>query len=360
MKQGRSITEVAAEIERQKLVKHDYLAPSQSVTMTEDAQRLVVPGAGDFGINHYARRQLAEKLGIPVAYFDRLQAKHPALLAANVNTLNQREPQRVMLRTLDNSVRAVLSDGYRPLDNYDLADAVLPEVSRSGAQIASCEVTETKFYLKLLMPWLDRELPVPENLKMGEGHNWFVRKITGAVTISNSEVGAGALSIAPGIFERQCTNLAVFSDQGFRKLHIGKKGGSDDEVLKYLTDETKRIEDAAVWARVRDIVKATMDGRVMDEIVRQLVAARGDAIEDPTKVVEIFAKREGLNETEKGGLLKHLVGSGEMSRYGLSWAVTRLAQEASMDYDRCSELERLGGKVIELPRSDWQVLAKAA
>jgi hypothetical protein len=30
------------------------------------------------------------------------------------------------------------------------------------------------------------------------------------------------------------------------------------------------------------------------------------------------------------------------------------------DYDRASELERLGGKVIELPRNDWQKLLASA
>jgi hypothetical protein len=31
-----------------------------------------------------------------------------------------------MLRTLDGQVRAVLSDRYRRLDNFDLAESVLP------------------------------------------------------------------------------------------------------------------------------------------------------------------------------------------------------------------------------------------
>lgn len=361
MKNGRSITELAAEIERQRDAKHDYIAPTTQVVMRDDAKTVGIAGVGEFGISHNAKRQLAEKLQIPVAYFDRLQADHPDLLASNVNTLMQREPTRNMIRTLDGNVRAFLSDRYRPLDNFDFADAVLPIITEAGARVESCEITETKLYIKVLCPWLDRELPVPAGLKMGVGHNFFTRKIIGAVSFANSETGHGGLQVAPGIFERQCTNLAVFKDEGYGKMHIGKKAEGDDaKVAKYLSDETKRLSDAAVWAQVRDMVRATMDGRVLDAIVERLNAAREDAIVgDPAKVVEVFAKKSGFSEEEKGGLLRHLTNSGEMTRYGLQWAVTRLAGDVP-SYDRASELERLGGQVIELPKNDWEVLAKAA
>jgi hypothetical protein len=31
-----------------------------------------------------------------------------------------------------------------------------------------------------------------------------------------------------------------------------------------------------------------------------------------------------------------------------------------VDYDRATELEYLGGRIIELPKTDWSVLAEAA
>lgn len=360
MKQGKSIVELATELQRQNDAKHDYVAGTQSLVMAPDAKVITIKGAGDFGITEHARRQLAAKLDIPFAYFDRLQKSHPDLLATNVNELFVREPSRNMVRTLDGNVRGFLSDRFRPLDNYDLADAVLPILQKSGAQIQSCEVTETRMYIKATMPWLDRELPVPEGLKMGVGHNWFIRKVLGAISINNSEVGNGRLAVSPGIFEKQCTNLAVFNDEGFGKMHIGKKAEGEEAVTKYLSDETKRLSDAAVWAQVRDLVQATMDGRVMDTLVARMLAARGDAIVgNPDKVVEVFSKKVGLNEAEAGGLLRHLANSGEMNRYGLQWAVTRLAQDVE-SYDRASELERMGGAVIELPKSDWERIAIAA
>jgi hypothetical protein len=359
MKIGMNLVELATELERQKSVKKDYVADSSVMTMDQDGRRIWMSDM-EFGTTQHARRQLADRLGIPYQYFQRLEDKHPTLLAENVNHLFQKEPERRMIRVLDGNVRGILSDRYRPLDNFDLAEAVLPVLTQAGAEIESCAISETKMYIKARCPWLTRDLPVPPGLKMGEGHTFFVRRIEGAVSISNSEVGAGMISVSPAIFERQCTNLAVFRDEGFGRVHIGKKITGEDPVLAYLSDETKRLDDAVVWAKVRDVVKAAMDGRALEVIAAKMEAARGNLITgNPVKVVEVFSKRVGLSEDEKGGVLRHLINGGELSQYGMQWAVTRLAGDA-VTYDRASELERLGGQVIELPANDWNAIAEAA
>src|SRR5688572_1202181 len=360
MKTGMTLTQLATELERQRDVKKDYVADSRLMTLAPTATSLVLADKGAFDINEMGHEQLATRLDISRPFYDRLREKHPDLLAHNVNELFKREPKKSMVRTLDSRVRAIKSDSFRPLDNYDMAEAILPELQQAGAQVVSCQLTERRMYIKALCPWLDRELPVPEGVVMGQGHTIFLRRVVGAITIGNSETGYGSIFVDPGLWERQCSNLATFRGEGYRKIHVGKAKGADDEINEYLSDDTKRLEDAAVWAKVRDIVRATMDGRVIDSIVAKATAARNDLITgDPAKVVEVFAKRNQLTEGERGGLLRHLVGSGEMTRYGLQWAVTRLAGEVE-DYDRASDLERLGGSVIELPRTDWQVLARAA
>ena len=359
MKTGMTLIDMATELERQRGAKRDFLADTRRLSVSPGADRLHFDG-NDFAINPLAHKQLATKLDIPTAFYGRLQTKHPDILSGMVNTLFQREPKQTMVRTLDSQARAILSDSYRTLDNYDLFDAIFPVLRDAGAEVVSCALTESKLYIKALCPWLDRELPVPEGAVMGKGHTIFLRRVIGAICLSNSEVGMGGISAAPGIFENQCTNLATFRNEGYGKIHVGKRKGVEDESFEYLSDDTKRLDDAAIWSRVRDVVKATMDGRVIDKLVAKMVEARGDAITgNPAKLVEVFAKQQGLSEQESGGLLRHLTGSGEMSRYGLQWAVTRLAGDA-VDYDRASDLERLGGRVIELPRADWTALAMAA
>ena len=68
--------------------------------------------------------------------------------------------------------------------------------------------------------------------------------------------------------------------------------------------------------------------------------------------MELVAKSISLNDTESDGVLHYLSKGGDLSRYGLANAITRYAQDVE-DYDRSTELERLGCGVIELPRNDW-------
>ena len=52
--------------------------------------RLVIEetaGAVRYGVTPLARRQLADKLKIPYAYFERMRDEQPVLLDRNVNTL---------------------------------------------------------------------------------------------------------------------------------------------------------------------------------------------------------------------------------------------------------------------------------
>jgi hypothetical protein len=58
-----------------------------------------------------------------------------------------------MIRTLDGQVRAGAIGCYRRLDNFDLAENVLPILQRlEGARFESVELTETKMYLKVITP----------------------------------------------------------------------------------------------------------------------------------------------------------------------------------------------------------------
>ena len=82
-----------------------------------------------------------------------MRTEQPQLLDRNVNTWLQSDGDRRMIRTLDGQVRAVLSDRYRRLDNFDLAENVLPILQRlEGARFESVELTETKMYLKVITP----------------------------------------------------------------------------------------------------------------------------------------------------------------------------------------------------------------
>ena len=72
----------------------------------------------------------------------------------------------------------------------------------------------------------------------------------------------------------------------------------------------------------------------------------------------MLANRYTLNDTERAGVLRHLITAGDLSGYGLVNAVTHYSQEVE-DYDRATEFEALGGRLIELPATEWKGLAEA-
>ncbi|MGZ7242360.1 hypothetical protein ACXWPN_09625, partial [Streptococcus pyogenes] len=66
----------------------------------------------------------------------------------------------------------------------------------------------------------------------------------------------------------------------------------------------------------------------------------------PVKTVEVLRQRYTLTEAEGDGVLRHLITGGDLSGYGLVNAVTHYSQEVG-DYDRATEFEALGGKLVE-------------
>jgi hypothetical protein len=356
MKTGLNLTQLAMEIERRANAKRDLLAPAPKLQLNDDT-RLAV-GAEAFPINDLAHGQLAEYTGVPKAYYDRMRATAPHLLAANVNNwLQENKNDRRMVRTLDGSVRAFLSDRYRPLENEDLAEAVLPVLMDMDLIIMSSEITERRLYIKAVDRSIERD--VPTGRKMGDGSHVFFDTVSPAVIISNSEVGSGRLSIETGCFTRVCTNLAMIGTN-FRKQHVGGRAELlGDDVQALLSDNTKRLTDAAVWAQVRDVLKGAFDAVKFEAVTKKLSGAAEDRIEgDVVELVNRFAKRNAMPETTAKSVLRHLIESADLTRYGLHSAVTRASADVE-DYDAATDLERLGGQVIELPKQAWQELLAA-
>lgn len=356
MKTGKSLTELAQEIERQQAAKQDFVVNTKNVQMTSSGE--LAFGDHEVGLKPLAHRQLAEAVGIPAKYYDRMQAEAPQLLADNVNEWLHQKPVDRMIRTLDGRARAFLSSAYRPLENSDLAEAVLPALLNSGAEIISCDITDTKLYIKAVDSRINADIPTKN--RMGDGSHVIFDTVSPAIVISNSEVGLGMLSIQTSIWTKACTNLAIFGERSIRKTHVGAKHEIADGLVHLLSDQTRRLTDAALWAQVRDVTAAAFNEDRFREIADTLQEATRDKIEgDIVKVVDLTSKRFGANEGERNSILKHLIEGGDLSRYGLSAAVTRASADFQ-DYDRATEFERVGGQIIELPRNEWQEIAKAA
>jgi hypothetical protein len=353
VKTGKSLSALAAEIDRQSSAKRDFVAATRSLEMVtggNGAPELVVPGVGPFALNGHAGGQLAAHLDIPKRYYDRMAAATPALLADNVNTWLKREDvkARRMVRTLDGGARAFLSDRFQPFDNDLVASAALETLQDVAPSmvIQSAELTGTKLYIKASFPSVQREVKKGDVVESG-------------VLISNSEVGAGAVDVAPFSTRLICLNGMKHTAFGARRNHVGRAVGGQDGAEIFATD-TLRADVKAFLLRLRDVIRATVDPAQFAAIVEQMAEAAAQPITgDVVQVVEVTAKRLALSEGEKSGVLRHLIQGGDLSRWGLANAVTRAAADCE-DYDRASDLEAFGGRLIELPQASWKEIAHAA
>ena len=377
MKTGRTLTELAMELERQRSAKRDFIADTRSAEMgampsTEgvaetlagmDEAKLVaemaaenrvggvslnLAGIGRFGVGQYGHRQIAQGAGIPKPYYDRMLSASPELLARNVNHWFTVEPKHRMFRTLDGNVRAMLSDRYRPLDNYDLAQIVLPAMNDLDAEIVSCEITDRRFYLKAVTPRIQGEIKKGDPVQAG-------------LVVSNSEVGSGSLRIEPLLYRLVCLN-GMIAASAMKRHHVGRRNElvDFDGAEEFFTDETRQADDRALWLKVRDTIGSVTKQENFDRLISkaQETAERRIESNDIKQVVEVTARKFTLGTDDTNGILRHLIEGGDLTQWGLLNAVTRHAQDVP-SYDHATDLEHVGGRVMELSARDWNDISTA-
>lgn len=355
MKNGRSLMELAQELERQRNAKRDYLLDTRNLEMgfvEAGAYQMMMRNDNKnvstlLGVGEIAHRQIGSALGIPAKYYDKMRAENPELLAQNVNSWFTMTPQKRMVRTLDGNARAFLSERYRRIDNAEIAEAVLPILAEMpDVRIESCEITESKMYLKAVNPRLTAEI-VPGDI------------VQSGILITNSEVGMGSMSIQPLVYRLVCTNGMVVNDARTRKYHVGRGNEAAEDYTLY-SSETLAADDRALLLKVRDTVRAVVDQTRFERVIEMMREAKEAKITstDIPQMVELAAADYGLNKAEGSGVLDHLIRGGDLSLYGLSNAITRAAQDVE-SYDRSTEMESIGYTVLGMSRSDWQRLNAA-
>jgi hypothetical protein len=364
MKAGiHSIQEFAAEIARRAETKKDFIANTKNAEVVTTGQDINLHvGDMKFGINKVGHAQLAEVTRIPKPYYDKMLAEEPRLLADNVNTWFTKNATKQLFRTQDGKLRALRSDKFRTDMEYeDMAASLLPVLLDIDVEVMSCQVTDTRMYIKCVDKKVTRELAAIGG-KFGDGKHNIVRCLSPAITISDSEVGYGGANVLTGLYDGFCSNLATFSERSVRKYHVGARHELVSEAhYTMLTDDTKRKTQVASMAQLVDVTRAAFDRVQFEALAAKVEGTQADRIEsdDLVKVVEMAGKHFGLNEAEGKSVLKQLANGGDLSRFGLYNAITAASQTVE-DYDRATDLERIGAQVIELPANQWERIATAA
>ncbi len=338
MKQGKSISQLYKELERQRSVRKDVIADTRSLrVVTEDGRSRLDISSGreqeSFVLSDVAHRQIADRLGIPFKYYEKMQSSYPTLLDQNVNGWLLKNPERRMLRILDGRVRAFLSDRYRRLDNLELADAILPVIAEMpGADILSAEVTETRMFIKVVNKTLRAEISTGDVVQAG-------------FMVSNSEVGLGSLKVEPLIYRLVCRNGLIVKDYAQKRYHVGKQINTLEEASELFSDDTMLADDKAFFMKVQDVVKAAVNEAKFSLCIDKLKSAKNVFTDQPIQTVEVLGEKYALPKNERAAIMRHFLMSGDYSQYGLINSVTRASQDLE-DYSRATELERLGGELL--------------
>ncbi len=363
MKTGLTLSQLAAKIEGNKELKQDYIASTAVSTMqiqTDGVPVLEIPipanprstagVAGEpelkqFPMLQVAHDQVAARLNIPRAYYDRMRSDAPDLLATNVNAWFRKNPEKRMVRTLGGDVRAFLSNRYNRIENEEIAEVVLPILADiPDVRIVSAEITDRRMYIQALTPRISGEVKKGDVVQCG-------------VVISNSEVGHGSVSISPMVYRLVCLNGMISADGRLRANHVG---GRLEETEALYADDTREADDRAILLKVRDHVRLAVDSVAFArrvEAMSGLTTAKVDG--DPEKAIEVLSKKIGATEGERTGILRSLIEGGDLSAWGLLNAVTAQAHTAST-YDRSVEFERMGGQLLELKPTEWKQVLQAA
>ena len=332
------LVDLVKELERQRESSKDLIVDSRSLQAIPDGNqgiRMAIPEYGDYSLTEWTHSQMAEKLQIPKRYYDRMRnAGKTELLADNVNAwLGEKE--RRLVRISDRRIRAILSDRYRIMDNYDLVFLTLYEFRKKETiQVYRADLTERMLYLKAVDMTLTAEIREQDI-------------IYGGLIIRNSEVGASAFKVEPFLLRKICDN-GLIGELALKRIHLGKQTAEIGEID--WSDETKELEDKALWAKAKDIITATFDRDVFESWIDKLRESTEIVIEQPVKAVNNVVKLAGLTEEHKSELLMHF---SEHTKYGLVNAVTSLARDTE-SVDARIRLEEFGGRLLSAPEHEFE------
>ena len=335
MKSGISLVEMAQEIQRQNDLKADYMLDTRSLRLEPFGGGLYLNAydqSGDYAVeplevNAIAHRQIGTHLKIPAAYYDKMLEEYPELLAQNVNAWFQREPAVRMVRTIDGTARAFLSNRYRRIDNLDIAGIVLPVLQEmEGMHFESCQLTDSRMYIKVVNTRLEAEV-VPGDI------------VQSGIIISNSE---------------------VVNDAQTRRNHVGRVNEASENYQLY-SEKTLEADDKAFAMKIQDTVRAVVDEVRFTRVVNMMREAKDAPMNTAAVpgIVKLVSKDFHITDDESSGVLQRLIEGNDLTLYGLSNAVTRHSQDVK-DYDRATALEGIGYNILSMPARQWSRINQMA
>lgn len=381
------LEDLVKELDRQKEAKLDFIADSRTLRVQVGGTKTgaKVNGPLDRSLHlttddlqtgewlthpHPMRANAIQQLGqrlspdIPWQFLKRLSEHRPDRSAKLLNGLMQDLGQRRMIRCMDGHVRSILSHRYRILDHYDIAFKCLDTARQFGGEVIEASLSDSKMRIK----FISRDVwDVIENVRHdpnsgnwyagGLGNGDFLKRVgareTGdlpggpgtvhpVVTIDNSETGQGGYNVRIGFLMGICFNLAIVESVAAR-VHLGASLEAG-----IFSPETMNLDSQAIMAKAQDAVGAAFKHDVFKKLVAKANKAQDHKIEAPAAAIDNIVATTTVKEGDRDRLLEYFIRDYNQTAFGLSQAVSRLAQDTD-DADASSELEEAAGRIISSP-----------
>lgn len=338
------LTTLVEKLEKRNELKRDFVSPASKLLWEPDGGLIVKTEEADllYKPSDLFKTQIAEKLGIPMAYFRKMEAHVPALLSQNVNGwLDTRQRERFLVRGLEkyetneNVGRAFLSSNYNIIDDYDVLFSALEAIKNSGVdvEITKADISDNKMALHVICPDVEHKADaflreyLKENDAVGNG-------IISGFVITNSETGKGAFEIRPRAVIVKCNNGLVVKDDRFRRIHLG---GKMDEGQIVWSERTQKKNRDLVISQVGDAVKTYLSPEYLGTMVERLATLHKIDLEYPVDAVANVCKTLSIDEENKKNILDHFLRDGTHTVAGIYHAVTRESQ--NMELEKQDEVE---------------------
>lgn len=343
MKQSMTITELKSEVARQALTREDFVVPQDSLNYGTGGNIGFLGRA--LPLSELSHRQLASALRFPFQFYSRMRRDHPDLHAADVNRLLGENSKPRMLRTLDGTVRAIVGQRFLRVDGDQLLEILVPELEGLGLTTESAHADGQGLFVKAFTPRVEEVAP-------GE-------PLRGGFLFSTSEVGQGKIFVAAmAEFTGRNTGIVVGSTLGtYQRRHAGPVVSVDEETGLAINEVVPSFVQMA--ERIRSAIRTALSEETFLQLLARLRVTRGMAIPGALDV-EILAvrlrRRLGLSEGEATRMLEHLHFE-DQTVFGLVQAISRTSHDA-LTYERATELEMLGGSLLDLTPRQWADLTE--
>jgi len=282
-------------------------------------------------------------LDIPKKYYDRMlgSTKYHHILDYNVTSwFGDKNENNFLLRTFIDKegkkgiARAILSDRYNILDNYDVMLATLDAIRESGinVQIESGDITDTKFYMRFICPDIEMDAPdILKNYRVPDGTKGSNGIISGFV-ISNSETGNGKFSISPRAVVLACRNGMIFKNDAFQKTHLGAK--MEEFTTIDWSEETRQKNYELVCSQVKDAIKYYASEEYLGAKIHELTEKGNKELNHPIETIKNVSKHLSISDEKESSILNYFIKSGDTNAFGVTQALTYFAQHNASPEER--------------------------